>query len=338
MKKFTTILAVTALALSMLFTGCSKSASEDVAVHNSRSGNTETNMPYEEASYVEDYYEYEAGLSDIEYYDGGSNRTVASSSQTNPNVIDTRMLIRRVTMDLETTNYSQVVNDLLSSVESAGGYVETSSGNTVSGHLRSGYYVIRVPANQLDFVISGLSANATVTSSSESTEDVTLQYADTQAMVESLRIEQETLNELLSQADSLETILILQNELTTVRYQIESYESQLRVLENQASLSTLTVTINEVLEETEVEEPHVVTYGEKVADTFEKMLENTKEFFEDLFLEIILIIPGIIVFAVIATAIFVTVKVLLIKRRKKLKKLAADKVDNQSKNDNNNQL
>lgn len=326
MKKFTTTLVAIALILSMLFAGCSKAYSDEATAHNSRSESVANAIPYsEEIAYEEDCFEYAAGLGDAEYYNGDTNRDITNLSQTNPNVIDTRMLIRRVTMDLETTNYSQVVSDLLNTVATAGGYVETSSGSTVSGRLRSGYYVIRVPANQLDFVISGLSSNAIVTSSSENTEDVTLQYADTQAMVDSLRIEQETLNELLSQADSLETILILQSELTTVRYQIESYESQLRVLENQSSLSTLTVTINEVLEETEVEEPHVVTYGEKVKDTFEKMLDNTKEFFEDLFLEIILILPGIVVFAVIALAAFITVKVLLAKRKKKLKKTEENK-------------
>lgn len=333
MKKFTTILAVSALFLSMLFTGCSKS--EDSRADRSYHNNAEPATAETMAAVAD----YEYGLEDYYYEEEGAsvNRADGASGQ-QPSVTDNRMLIRRVTLSCETTNYNQVVSELMDRVHTFGGYVESSNGNTVNGELRHVTYTIRIPSGSLDGVIAGISDNAIITSSSESTEDVTLQYADTQAMVESLRIEQETLNELLAQADSLDTLLILQNELTNVRYQIESYESQLRVLENQSSLSTLTVTINEVLEETEVEEPHVVTYGEKVKNTYEKMLKNTKEFFEDLFLEIILIIPGIIVFAVIALAIFITVKVLIAKRRKKLKKTAADKVNNDSKNDDNNKL
>ena len=103
-----------------------------------------------------------------------------------------------------------------------------------------------------------------------------------QARVESLRIEQETLNELLAQADSLETILILQDELTNIRYQIESYESQMRVLENLSTYSTLTLNIDEVLEETPVEEAHVKTYSERFSEAFHDGLDSAKKSCEDL--------------------------------------------------------
>ncbi len=320
MKKITTILTASVLILSMLFAGCSKSeeARSNRSSHNdSEPVTVETMAAAAEYGYgLEDYYCEE---------DAASVNDVRGTSSNHSSATDNRMLIRRVTLSCETTNYNQVVSELMDRVHNYGGYVESSNGNTVNGELRHVTYTIRIPSDSLDGVIAGIGDNATITSSSESTEDVTLQYADTEAMIESLRIEQETLNELLAQADSLDTLLILQNELTSVRYQIESYESQLRVLENQSSLSTLTVTINEVLEEVAVEEPHVKTYGEKIAETYDRMLERTKTFFEELFLSIIDNLPGIIVFVVIVLAVVITVKVLVAKRKKKLKKIEAVK-------------
>jgi len=330
MKKLTTILVTSALILGMLFAGCS----------NHKTDEPRSELCVEpmatEACYADENVAQGAwagSTADVNYEEAAYDMTPTDPSSTQtPSVSDNRMLIRRVYMSCETTNYDQVVSELLNRVHGAGGYIESSEGYTVNGELRNISYVIRIPSEQLDSVISGIGENATITSSSESTEDVTLQYADTKAMIDSLRIEQETLNELLAQADSLDTLLVLQNELTNVRYQIESYESQLRVLENQSSLSTLTINISEVLEETEIEAPHVKTYGEKVAETFEDMLDNTKEFFEDLFLDIIENLPGIVVFIVIALAIFITIKVLIAKRRKKNKKIASPKADEQNIN------
>ena len=84
---------------------------------------------------------------------------------------------------------------------------------------------------------------------------------------------------LLSQAEDLDTIIVLQNRLTDVRYQIESAESRVRVLENQVQYATLTLTLNEVLEEKEIEEPHVVTYGEKVSNQFKQTWEKSSRYF-----------------------------------------------------------
>ena len=84
-----------------------------------------------------------------------------------------------------------------------------------------------------------MSEEANVTYSSESTEDVTLAYTDMQSHVAALRTEQETLLSMLGQAQSMEDILAIQTQLTQVRYEIESYESQLRVYDNQVDYSTV---------------------------------------------------------------------------------------------------
>jgi len=241
-----------------------------------------------------------------------------------------RLLIRTVMITAETTNYNQVAADLESRVRECGGYIEYSSmhGTGNNKDLRSGSYTVRVPADKLDALIEAVGSNCTVTASNENTTDVTLEYVDTKARIESLRVEYDQLLTLLSQAEDLDTIIVLQNRLTDVRYQIESAESRVRVLENQVEYATLTLTLNEVLEEKEVEEPHVVTYGEKVSNQFKQTWENTVEFFQNALLGLIACIPGIVVMIVIGVIVLIIVKVSIKKRRaRRAKALAAKEAE-----------
>ena len=66
-------------------------------------------------------------------------------------------------------------------------------------------------------------------------EDITNQYVDVEARLESLQAQQERLYELLEQAQDIETVLAIQNQLTEIQYQIESYTAQQRSYDQQVS-------------------------------------------------------------------------------------------------------
>ena len=64
--------------------------------------------------------------------------------------------------------------------------------------------------------------------------------------LKALRTEQESLLQLMEQADKLEDIIQLQTRLTDVNYEIDSYESRLRTMDHQVEYSTLYLNIQEV--------------------------------------------------------------------------------------------
>ena len=224
--------------------------------------------------------DYDYGYGDQEYVadapmDAGPGVSVSNDVNVDP--AKGRLLIRTVSMSAETLNIDQVKADVENQIRELGGYIENSSmsGTGKNHDLRTIYYTIRIPADKLDSLITTVGNSCTVLSSSENTTDVTLEYVDTKSRLDSLRVEYEQLMELLGNAKDLDNILILQNRLTEVRYQIESAESRIRVLENQVQYGTLNLQIREVLEETEIEEPHVVTYGERVGEQFKDMWEGS---------------------------------------------------------------
>ena len=247
----------------------------------------------------------------------GSN---AGGTQNQPNVDPTkgRLLIRTVNMTAETKEFDNVRNAVEDKVKELGGYIERSgvSGTGTAGSLHNATYVIRIPAEKLDELISTVGSNCTVTNSSESTTDVTLNYVDTKARLDSLRVEQEQLTELLKQAKDLDSIIVLQNRLTEIRYQIESAESTLRVLENQVTYATLSLRLREVMEIKPQEPPHVDTYGEKIVKTFKKSLKAIGEFFKGVFLVLVAVSP-VLVPLIIITVIGIIILVNAVKKGKK---------------------
>ncbi len=266
--------------------------------------------------------DYDYGYGDQEYVadapmDAGPGVSVSNDVNVDP--AKGRLLIRTVSMSAETLNIDQVKADVENQIRELGGYIENSSmsGTGKNHDLRTIYYTIRIPADKLDSLITTVGNSCTVLSSSENTTDVTLEYVDTKSRLDSLRVEYEQLMELLGNAKDLDNILILQNRLTEVRYQIESAESRIRVLENQVQYGTLNLQIREVLEETEIEEPHVVTYGERVGEQFKDMWEGTVEFFQNFLLGLIAAIPFLVFCGIVTVIVIVIVFTARKKRRKR---------------------
>ena len=51
---------------------------------------------------------------------------------------------------------------------------------------------------------------------------------------------------LLEQADSIETIIAVEERLSTVRYELESYRTQIKLYDNKITYSTVQINLNEV--------------------------------------------------------------------------------------------
>lgn len=158
-----------------------------------------------------------------------------------------RKLIRNMDLSLETTGFDELLTVIDRKAVEMGGYVESS---TVEGGAaernRYAYLTVRIPSEQLEVFEELIGNSASVLSKSSYVQDVTLHYSDLEAHIASLRTEQQTLNTMLAKAENIDDIIAIQNELTSVRYQLESYESQMKVLENQVSYSTVNINISEV--------------------------------------------------------------------------------------------
>lgn len=235
-----------ALLAAGLLTGCNKTIQRQDAAASTTAAYAPQEINYESytteteaAMAAEDYAEPEMG--EVAYNDTMGT----SSAQVVPS---TRKLIRNVSLQIETTEFAIMLSDITNTVTASGGYLQSSEiyGNDNTGSYGQAYLTIRVPANQLDSFIFRMEEQGNVTYKSESVEDVTLQYSDIESRKKALAIEQERLWELLAEAESVDAIIALEARLSDIRYQLESFESQLRLYDNQVDYSTIVLTLTEV--------------------------------------------------------------------------------------------
>lgn len=266
----------------------------------------------ETSAATESWVEEDAAIEDVAEMETGSTQA--------EEVKDTsRKLIKRYYLSLETKEYDALIAYIQELVDSSEGYIESSSlsGTSIEGNgSRYAYYVLRIPVSGAASFITNIEENAHVTYKSEEVEDVTLSYVDTESRIESLRIEQETLMEMLGQSGDLETILAIQSRLTEVRYQLESYESQLRSYDNLIEYTTISIDVNEVVRVTSTNDG---SFAERLKDNFADGFYNFGRGVQNFIIWFAGAIPTFLFFGVIAA-----VAVLIVRKVKKGRRTRAD--------------
>ncbi len=224
-------------------------------------------------------------------------------------------IIKTVELSVQTKEYEAYLAALNANVMKLGGYVENSTNYMGSFYSsdsnRSSTYIVRIPADKLDDFLVGAEEKGKITQKTEKQENVTLEYVDLESHINAYKTERTTLTGLLEKAESLEDVLSIQERLSEVNYQIETYTAKMRVLENRIGYSTVTLDINEVERVTE-EKPGI---GTRIKNTFLDNLEELGEWLSDFVVNFIGGLPIILpVVAVIAVVIIILRKI--IKKRK----------------------
>lgn len=158
-----------------------------------------------------------------------------------------------------------------------------------------------------------------VVSRSTDVADVTESYADTEARLKTLRLQEERLLEILSKATELGDVLELESRLSDVRYQIESYEATLRNYDSRVSYSTLHITLQEVVEYSIINDPPQ-TLGQRLSDGFKDSMRLVKNSAENALVWLVTYLPLVLLWAVIL-AVVVWLVLRLVRRAQKAGKL-----------------
>lgn len=193
---------------------------------------------------------------------GGSMDSASPEESTNGgeggsfiNTNPTEKMIYTAEVYAQTLDYDAAIASLRASLAECGGYIESynesNGGSYYSGSYyegggrRSASYTLRIPCEKFESFLSGLSREFNVIDQYLYSENVTLQYVDLESRINSLTAQQNRLMELLAEAETLEQVLTIEQQLTETRAEIESLTSSLRVLADRVRYSTITLNINE---------------------------------------------------------------------------------------------
>lgn len=212
-----------------------------------------------------------------------------------------RKIIKEGAAEIEALEYEKAVNGLYDLVTSLGGFVEsqTMQGNRYyQSSLRSASITVRVPAEKFDEAMYRLSNLGSVVRQDSSGTDITDSYADTEARVRNLKIQETRILELIAKAQKLDEIVTLESRLSDLRYQIESLENSLKNYDRLLAFSRISLTITEVLRESDVK-PMPKTLGERIAQAFDDAWTGLRENAQDFLVWLIANMFGLIFLALI---------------------------------------
>ena len=157
-----------------------------------------------------------------------------------------RMIIYSGQLSLVVKDTRAVVEQITQIVKDAGGFVTQSNTYQDQGHTRATMSV-RVPGEdlaQLKTTLGKIKALAmTVESENLNGQDVTDQYADTQADIENLTAQRDSYRKLLDRAEKMEDILNIQTRLDQVQGQINRLTGQQLKLKESVKLATVSITL-----------------------------------------------------------------------------------------------
>ena len=167
-----------------------------------------------------------------------------------PPVIE-RKIIRNAALTVEIDAPDEALRRVASIAEARGGFVVTSESRQHDSGGANGAKTyqtvtieIRVPAAQFDTVVGEIrNVGGRVREEKITGQDVTEEYIDLEARIRTKKALEEQFLEIMKQARTVADALEVQTQIAEVRGEIERLEGRRRFLENQASLSTIKVTL-----------------------------------------------------------------------------------------------
>lgn len=230
-----------------------------------------------------------------------ANNKVKSNNNLENTLEEQGKIIRNGIIQMETLNFDEAVEHILNSINTAGGYVQTSniSGKSIQANSyeesRRGEFILRIPKAKFDSFMLGIGDLGSITSQQISSEDVTTAYFDTQAHLKSLNIQEERLLELLKKTGELKDIIVLEKELSSVRYEIESLTGNLKKWDNLIDFCTLNINLREVYKIKE----NPISFGDKIANGFINSVKSLMDLGKGLVIILSICIPYFVILCII---------------------------------------
>ncbi len=193
------------------------------------------------------------------------------------------------------------IEQMVHSMAAEGAFVVSS--NQYGGAPNSPPYIsmsIRVPVERFDEVmdrIKALAVEGTTPTVSESAQDVTEEYVDLEARVESLEAARERLLELMQGAQTTEDLLMAEQQLTQREAEIEALKGRMRYLAETARLSLITIELQPYI----LSQPVDTRWrpAETVRRAFEALVNGARNFGDFLIYFSIAVLPWLVLLGLV---------------------------------------
>lgn len=303
MKRLSTILLVLAMLISLCACGAKSVSATEAAAPMEAPAVMYDSAAFEEAGY--------GGFA-------AQGEAIEAESSSAPEV-DPEKIIYSADATIETTEFDSTIAALSELIAQYDGFVESSSISTGNYYQkargtasRNASYLIRIPSKHFFTLMGSLSTLGNVPYSHTYTENISAQYYDVQARLTAYKTQEARLLEMMAVAETVEDVILLEDRLSELRYNIENLQSTINNWDRQVSYSSISLQIEEVREYSP--EPDI-TYGQELWMALKDAIRDFGQFLKDLLVFIVSSLPTLICLGVLAVIFIPIVK----KRRAKRK-------------------
>lgn len=264
----------------------------------------------------------------IEDYESSTSDT-AESIKTEENTesemtLNMEKLVYKCAMSIETMEYQKSYDAIKAALEEVGGIVQYERQTDDGSRWYYEDYVkhngtlhatisCRVPTAKYNEFVNSVSGVGKVMDKQTSVDNISQEYYDSTTKVQSLKIQEERLLTMLSQATTIEEMLNIEDRLEDLRYEISQLETKIIYMDMDVAYSYVDIELEEVLEYSVVEEPvKKNTFIDRLVNTVKDSADEFLDLCEELLFTFIYLIPYILIGGV---AIIVICKVRKIKAR-----------------------
>ncbi|PKB16669.1 DUF4349 domain-containing protein [Flavobacterium sp. 5] len=192
------------------------------------------------------------------------------------NKIPEQKIIKTGNLKFETDNLETTYQQVKSAVIKGKAFIQNDSeGKDYNSVYRK--VIVRIPNENFDVFIKDVSNGVSYFDNKEiNAQDVTAEYIDLDARLKTKRKLENRYLELLAKANKMPDMLAIEAQLSTIREEIEAKEGQLKYLQNQVSMSTITIEFYKTVAE---KSGVTISYGAKVWNSFKSGFYSISSFF-----------------------------------------------------------
>jgi len=150
-----------------------------------------------------------------------------------------RIMVKRAGITLAVDDSQKAAETVTNIARDAGGYMENEQQNDDTYNI-----TLKVPPDKLESTVDKICAIGGEKSRNVSKEDVTAQVIDSEAVIKNKKALRDRLRKLADHASDIKDIMDIESELARVQAEIDSMESWLKNLKNQAAMAEISVEIS----------------------------------------------------------------------------------------------
>jgi hypothetical protein len=201
---------------------------------------------------------------------------VANSEEVVPVENIEQKIIKTGDIRFETNDLEETYNKMITAVKKYNAIIQNDTeGKDYGSVFRK--IIVRVPSKNFDLFLSDISKGVAYFDNKEiSSQDVTEEYIDIDARLKAKKVLESRYLELLKKANKVTEMLEIEKQLSAIREEIEAKEGQLRYMQSQISMSTITIEFYKTVAN---EGGATISYGSKIWNAIKSGFNGISSFF-----------------------------------------------------------